>query len=75
MTADKRAMILGMMIEGTSIRSICRMSGASKNTVTKLLVEAGTAFAEYHLEWANGQSWFDKGPRSLESGGVHTRMA
>lgn len=48
MTADKRATILGMMAEGLSVRSICRLSGASKNTVIKLLADAGAAFAEYH---------------------------
>lgn len=43
----KRAQIIGMMVEGMSIRSIVRMTGASKNTIAKLIVEAGTAFAEY----------------------------
>lgn len=48
LTTEKRAQILQMMAEGNSIRAIVRMSGASKNTITKLLVDAGTAFAEYH---------------------------
>lgn len=48
MTKERRAQILGMMAEGMSIRSICRLTGASKNTVVKLLINAGTAFAEYH---------------------------
>lgn len=43
----KRAQILQMMVEGVSIRAIVRLTGASKNTVAKLLVDAGTAFAEY----------------------------
>ncbi len=43
----KRAQILGMMVEGMSIRAISRMTGASKNTIVKLLVEAGDAFANY----------------------------
>jgi len=47
MSTEKRAQILGMMVEGASIRAICRMTGASKNTVTKLLVDAGNAFSEY----------------------------
>jgi IS1 family transposase len=47
LSAEKRTQILGMMAEGASIRAICRMTGASKNTVAKLLVDAGTAFAEY----------------------------
>jgi IS1 family transposase len=47
---EKRAQILGMMVEGMSIRAISRMTGASKNTLTKLLVEAGETFAAYHDE-------------------------
>src|SRR3990170_8210010 len=47
LTPGKRAQILGMMVEGVSIRAIARMTGASKNTIVKLLRDAGTAFAEY----------------------------
>ena len=47
LTSEKRAQILGMMVEGNSIRAISRMTGASKNTVVKLLVDAGRAFAAY----------------------------
>jgi IS1 family transposase len=43
----KRVQILGMMVEGMSIRAITRLTGVSKNTVIKLLEDAGTAFAEY----------------------------
>ncbi len=37
---EKRAQILGMMVEGNGIRAISRMTGASKNTIVKLLVDA-----------------------------------
>jgi IS1 family transposase len=47
---EKRAQILGMMVEGVSIRAISRMTGTSKNTVAKLLVDAGLAFAAYQDE-------------------------
>ena len=43
-----RTMILNMMVEGMSMRSISRMVGVSINTVTKLLIEAGEACAKYH---------------------------
>lgn len=43
-----RAMILNMLVEGNSMRSISRVVGVSINTVTKLLVEAGEACAKYH---------------------------
>ena len=44
---EKRAQIIGMMVEGVSIRAITRMTGASKNTVAKLLVDAGQACSDY----------------------------
>jgi IS1 family transposase len=43
-------MILNMLIEGMSMRSISRTVGVSINTVSKLLVEAGEACAAYHDE-------------------------
>lgn len=42
-----RAKILAMLTEGSSINATCRMSGASKNTVLKLLAEVGEACALY----------------------------
>jgi IS1 family transposase len=36
-----------MMVEGNSIRSIVRMTGASKNMIVKLLEDAGEAFSAY----------------------------
>jgi IS1 family transposase len=45
--SDRRAQILGMMAEGVSIRAICRLTGVSKNTVAKLLRDAGEAFSAY----------------------------
>src|SRR3954468_451509 len=47
LTAERRAQILGMMVEGNSIRAIVRMTGASKNTIIKLLEDAGEAFSAY----------------------------
>lgn len=44
---ERRAQILGMMVEGNSIRAIVRMTGASKNTIVKLLADAGEAFSAY----------------------------
>lgn len=45
---DDRAKILLMLCEGMSIRAITRLTGASKNTVSKLLIDAGKACAVYH---------------------------
>jgi IS1 family transposase len=43
-----RARILHLLCEGMSIRAITRLTGASKNTVAKLLVDAGKACMAYH---------------------------
>lgn len=43
-----RAQILRCLVEGNSIRSTVRLTGASKNTITKLLVEVGEACLNYH---------------------------
>ncbi len=42
-----RARIHGMMVEGVSIRAISRMTGASKNTVVKLLAHGGQECSDY----------------------------
>lgn len=44
----KRVQILSMLVEGLSMRSISRVADVSVNTVTKLLVDAGEACAEFH---------------------------
>lgn len=44
----KRAKILSMLCEGSSMRSISRVADVSINTVSGLLVDAGKACAEYH---------------------------
>ena len=47
LSSAKRAEILGLMVEGVSIRAITRITGVSKNTVVKLLEDAGRAFDDY----------------------------
>ena len=42
-----RAHILHLLCEGQSIRAVTRLTGASKNTVTKLVIDAGHACAAY----------------------------
>ncbi len=54
LSRERRAQILGMMVEGVSIRAIVRMTGVSKNTVTKLLEDAGEAFLFYHDRYVRG---------------------
>jgi len=43
----KRAAVVAALVEGNSIRSTVRMTGVAKNTVTKLLVDLGTACSVY----------------------------
>ncbi len=43
-----RTQILHLLCEGQSIRAVTRLTGASKNTVTKLLIDAGKACMAYH---------------------------
>jgi IS1 family transposase len=43
-----RAAIIGMLVEGNSLRATSRMADASINTVTKLLVDVGAACNAFH---------------------------
>ena len=54
LSTEKRATILGLLVEGMSMRSVSRATGVSINTVTKLLVDAGEACAECHDETVRG---------------------
>lgn len=45
-----RAQILSLLVEGTSMRAVSRITGVSINTVTKLLEDAGKACLAYHLD-------------------------
>src|SRR5580700_4152284 len=47
LSTEKRAQIVGCLVEGMSIRATVRITGAAKNTVTKLLVDLGEACATY----------------------------
>src|SRR2546425_12635559 len=47
LSTERRAQILGLLTEGSSLRAASRLAGVSINTVTKLLVDAGDACAEY----------------------------
>ena len=47
LNAQRRAQVVSALVEGNSIRSTVRMTGVAKNTVTKLLVDLGTACSEY----------------------------
>src|SRR6266513_2935060 len=47
---EKRVKIIGCLTEGMSLRAASRLADVSINTVTKLLVDVGTACEMYQLE-------------------------
>lgn len=47
LSTEKREQVIGCLVEGMSTRSTVRVTGAAKNTVTKLLVDLGNACREY----------------------------
>jgi IS1 family transposase len=50
LSIEKRAAILGMLVEGNSLRATSRLADVSINTVTKLLVDLGAACSAHHDE-------------------------
>src|SRR5690606_18080149 len=54
LTPEKRAQLLHLLCEGMSIRAVTRIIGVSKNTVAKLLEDAGRACSAYHDEHVRG---------------------
>lgn len=47
LSTEKRAQILACLVEGMGINATSRINGVSKNTVLKLLVDAGKVCSEY----------------------------
>ena len=47
LTIEERTRIVAALVEGNSMRAISRMTGVSRNTVNKLLVDLGTACSAY----------------------------
>jgi IS1 family transposase len=47
LSTERRAQIVGCLVEGMSIRGTVRATGAAKNTVTALLVELGEACSAF----------------------------
>ncbi len=54
LSLERRAAVVRCLVEGNSIRSTVRITGAAKNTVTKLLVELGHACWEYQNQALRG---------------------
>src|SRR6059058_2059879 len=54
LSTEKRAQILSMLCEGTSMRAVSRLADVSINTVSKLLVDAGKLAAAFHDDQVRG---------------------
>lgn len=50
LNTEKRVRVVAALVEGNSIRATCRMTGVSKPTVIKLLVDLGTVCSQYQDE-------------------------
>jgi hypothetical protein len=50
LSKQKRAQVVAALVEGNSVRATCRMTGAAKGTVLKLLADLGKACARYQNE-------------------------
>ena len=48
LNVTERARILSCLVGGNSIRATCRMTGAAKGTVLKLLADTGAACKRFH---------------------------
>jgi len=51
---EHRAQILGLLVEGNSLRTASRLADASLNTVTKLMADVGSACEQYQDETLRG---------------------
>ena len=47
LSVEDRKQIVAALVEGNSLRAISRMTGASRNTINKLLIDLGTACSVY----------------------------
>jgi IS1 family transposase len=50
LSSSERAQVLHMLCEGSSVRSITRVLNVGKNTVLRLMIDAGKACDAYHNE-------------------------
>lgn len=48
LTPEERVRVIAALVEGNSLRSVSRMTGIARNTITKLLVDLGEACMQHH---------------------------
>lgn len=54
LTVQERSQIIGLLVEGNSLRSTARLTGFSINTISKLLIDVGRACAQFHDVYVRG---------------------
>jgi IS1 family transposase len=54
LSTDKRAQVIGALIEGNSVRGTCRLTGVCKDAVLKLIRDMGAACADFHNSTVRG---------------------
>lgn len=54
LSTEARVRVVAALVEGNSIRATVRMTGVAKNTITKLLVDLGTACSAFQDEALRG---------------------
>jgi hypothetical protein len=47
LSREKKAQVIGEMVEGVGVNAISRMTGVCKNSILRILADVGTACAEY----------------------------
>lgn len=50
LSTEKRIAVVAALVEGCSIRSVCRMTGVAKGTVSKLLMDLGIACCQFQKD-------------------------
>ena len=54
LSIEKRAQIVNALVEGNSIRATCRLTGACKDAVLKLIRDLGAVCAAFHNATVRG---------------------
>jgi len=70
LSIDKKVKIISALVEGNSIRATCRITGAAKGTVTRLLESVGKACSKYqneHLRNLDCNNVMKFGPSAMQN--------